>query len=291
MIWKNITIKDKQLIDKYLFGKETAENNFSNLFIWQENYQFQFAIEDDYLYLKGVNANKEDILFAPYAVRANVPPSKTFQDLLQSTTRLFAVTDEEKENLSHLPLLADGWEEDRDRFDYVYSISDLIRLEGAEYHSKKNLIAQFEKQYNYQYEAIDRGNIHEVKEAQLRWCDTRGCELVPGLAAEQNAILRLINNFEPLAVKGGLLRVDSKVIAFSFGEPISERMVVIHIEKGDPQYKGVYQAINQQFLVHAFPQYTYVNRECDLGIAGLRQAKQSYQPKWLYRKWTKRLTI
>ena len=61
-------------------------------------------------------------------------------------------------------------------------------------------------------------------------------------------------------------------------------MAIIHIEKANPDMRGLYQMINQQFLIHAFPQAEIVNREDDLGIPGLRKAKESYGPIGYARK-------
>ena len=67
--------------------------------------------------------------------------------------------------------------------------------------------------------------------------------------------------------------------AFSIGSynPL-ERMAVIHIEKANPEMRGLYQLINQQFLLEEFPGIELVNREDDLGLEGLRKAKMSYCP-------------
>ena len=73
--------------------------------------------------------------------------------------------------------------------------------------------------------------------------------------------------------------MDGELEAFSVGSFNSrEKMAVIHIEKANPDFPGLYQYINQQFLIHEFPEAELVNREDDMGLDGLRQAKMSYAP-------------
>ncbi|MDE5591532.1 MAG: phosphatidylglycerol lysyltransferase domain-containing protein, partial [Helicobacter sp.] len=105
-----------------------------------------------------------------------------------------------------------------------------------------------------------------------------------GLHNEYIGIIESLKVFESLSFQGGILRVDGKIIAFSFGEPLNKDTVVIHIEKANIEYQGAYQAINREFLANQWRNYTYVNREEDLGIEGLRKAKQSYQPLFLQKK-------
>ncbi len=63
-------------------------------------------------------------------------------------------------------------------------------------------------------------------------------------------------------------------------------MALIHIEKANPDIRGLYPFINQQFLVNEFSQVEFVNREEDLGIPGLRKAKLSYHPIRFVEKYT-----
>jgi hypothetical protein len=78
--------------------------------------------------------------------------------------------------------------------------------------------------------------------------------------------------------------VDGKVVAYTVAEPVSDESIVIHFEKGNTAYKGVYQAINQMFLEAQASKYLYVNREQDLGEEGLRKAKLSYNPAFMLKK-------
>jgi hypothetical protein len=48
----------------------------------------------------------------------------------------------------------------------------------------------------------------------------------------------------------------------------------------------LYAAINQYFCKEALSNFTYINREQDLGLPGLRQAKQSYLPDHMVEKFT-----
>ena len=79
--------------------------------------------------------------------------------------------------------------------------------------------------------------------------------------------------------------IDGDLQAFSVGSYNSrEKMAVIHIEKANPEFNGLYQFINQQFLIHEFPEAVLVNREDDVGIPGLRKSKMSYNPIGFARK-------
>jgi len=87
-------------------------------------------------------------------------------------------------------------------------------------------------------------------------------------------------------VKGGVILINGKVEAFTLGEPLNHDTVVIHIEKANPAFEGLYPMINQAFLENHWSEYTYVNREQDLGEEGLRKAKESYFPHQMINKYT-----
>jgi len=79
--------------------------------------------------------------------------------------------------------------------------------------------------------------------------------------------------------------VDEKMIAYTIAEALDDTTVVIHFEKGCPNFKGVYQAINQVFLAQCCQGFQIVNREQDLGDEGLRKAKLSYNPVAFLKKY------
>ena len=103
---------------------------------------------------------------------------------------------------------------------------------------------------------------------------------------EVEGIHEILRNCSMLSVRMGGIYVDDRLEAFSIGSYNSkEKMAIIHIEKANPEMRGLYQMINQQFLIHEFPDAEIVNREDDMGLPGLRQAKMSYAPMDFARKY------
>jgi hypothetical protein len=105
------------------------------------------------------------------------------------------------------------------------------------------------------------------------------------LGNESIAIKEAFSRFEELGVKGGAILINGKVEAFTLGEPLNRDTVVIHIEKANPAFEGLYTLINQAFVEHQWAEYTYINREQDLGEEGLRKAKESYFPHHMINKY------
>jgi hypothetical protein len=168
--------------------------------------------------------------------------------------------------------------------DYVYLRSDLACLSGNRYHRKKNHLNRFLKTYpDYQYQEINQDNLDAVREFQKKWYRTR--EDDSGLQWENDAICQALDNFAALDWQGAAIFIDHQVVAYSLGEPLNSDTVVIHIEKGDLQVSGSYVAINQMFCQNRWQGYTYINREQDLGLPGLKAAKTSYLPHHMLRKY------
>jgi len=175
-------------------------------------------------------------------------------------------------------------EPDRDNWDYVYLVRDLIELAGERHHGKRNHIAQFRAEHTFEYRRLTPDLIPGCTEVQDLWCDERHCDLVATLRAESRAVKEALGELERLSAIGGCILIEGKVQAFTLGEPLNDDTVTIHIEKANSAFHGLYQLINQQFLEHEWQGYAYVNRQQDLGIEGLRRAKESYHPHHMVEK-------
>ena len=177
-------------------------------------------------------------------------------------------------------------QEDRNNFDYVYSVPELIDLRGEKYHDKKNLLNQFVKNHpQYAFLPMTPDIVERCLGFQHEWCEERECEKNPGLFNEHCATHRMLRHFAELRLHGGVIEIDGRIAALTIGEPLRADTYVIHIEKGMGKISGIYQAINHDFLRHAVAGFPYVNREQDLGIPGLRKAKMTYNPVRMVKKY------
>jgi uncharacterized protein len=175
--------------------------------------------------------------------------------------------------------------EDPDNHDYVYLTKDLVDLPGNKFHRKKNHLNRFVKTYEFEYRRMDQDMVDCVLRMQEDWCEMRECAENADLYEEDRAVYEALTNFEELDFVGGAIVIDRKVEAFSIGEPLNADTAVIHIEKANPAISGLYAAINQRFCAGEWSQTTYINREQDLGLEGLRKAKQSYYPHHMVKKY------
>jgi hypothetical protein len=198
----------------------------------------------------------------------------------------------DKEGVEMLDLDPEAYDiiPNRDNFDYVYDAQKMMTFSGKAYHKKKNHVNAFKKMYDgrYEYRTLGCGcHKEEIMAFLRRW------EVERDIQDEYNrvdfelaGIEFLLSNCSYLDYKMGGIYIDGQLEAFSLGVyGKAERMAVIHVEKANPDIRGLYPFICQQFLIHEFPDALLVNREDDMGLEGLRKSKLSYNPIYLEEKY------
>lgn len=168
--------------------------------------------------------------------------------------------------------------DDRDDYDYIYRVKDLVKLSGQDYHSKKNFVQQFKKKNVYEYKPLAPELVRNCLDLQEKWCALRDCHIDESMSLENRMIFELLHNFEKFGLFGGAILIKGKVEAFTVGERLNKTTAVVHIEKANTDFRGIYQAVNNFFCEKELNGYEFVNREQDLGNPGLRKAKLSYHP-------------
>jgi hypothetical protein len=175
---------------------------------------------------------------------------------------------------------------DRDNFDYVYAVGDIATLAGRHFDGKRNQVRRVTREHACAYGPLDDAAVGECLALEEQWCDLRTCHLDETLAAEQEAIGACLRSHRELGLTGGVVRVDGRLKAFALAERLNADTAVVHFEKADPSIAGLYPLMNHWFCREALGAYAFVNREQDLGLPGLRAAKQSWRPHHLVEKHT-----
>lgn len=284
-------LEDRQAILSYLAGQgfQGCERTFANIYLWARFYHVVWAE------VKGTALFRSEIDGVYYySYPAGNGDRKAVVELLMENSRekdvplrFHGLNGKEYEELEqNFPGAFEiVWPGDVE--DYVYETEKLINLSGKKYHGKKNHINRFKTAHpDWSYEPLTDENVEECFQMALRWREYNGCEGDPEKNKEMCVALNSLRLQKELELRGGVLRAGGEVVAFTMGEPVSDDMFVVHIEKAYADIRGAYPLINQQFLQHEASEYTYVNREDDTGEEGLRKAKLSYHPVFMVKKGT-----
>ena len=208
--------------------------------------------------------------------------------------RLVCLTPPQKEELEALFPGAFRFTADRNGFDYLYDIDRLSDLKGKKLHAKRNHIHRFEENNpDWVYEDITPDSLPECLEMDKEWY--RRSMIREGLAEERDlgdegrALRLAMENYEALGLEGGLIRVYGEVVAFTMGDRLSSDTFDVHFEKAYGELQGAYAAINREFarrVRQRHPEIRYLDREDDMGVEGLRKAKESYYPDLMVEKYS-----
>ncbi|MGO1041426.1 DUF2156 domain-containing protein [Clostridioides difficile] len=289
MFFKDIELSSKKELDPYfdLVDYEACEYCFSTLYMWQHVYKTGYYIGEDFAVLVG-EYEGDSFSILPLAKKDKLPEVVDFvlEYFSHNNKKIYlrGITTEVVEFLKEKYPNRFEYIEERDLFDYIYDAESLRTLAGKKNQKKRNHINYFLKEYAGRYEArlLDKENFNECLVLMKEWESNKeeNNEFDESMDDELVGIKKIFNNYDILKdkVKVFGVYVDGKLEAFSIGELLNKNMALIHIEKANPDIRGLYPFINQQFLVSEFKDVEFVNREEDLGIEGLRKAKLSYHP-------------
>jgi hypothetical protein len=266
---------------------KTCDSVFLDSFIWREYYNVRYAVSDNKAILWLMDLDGKTGSAMPICSEEDL--EYYFWKLVEYfNTELKAplyinLADEEAVEQLGLKNMPDKFKitEQVDLKDYLYDGNAMRTLSGKKLHKKKNHLNAFKREYEGRYEyrrlcCSDRGDVWKFLE---RWREEKGEEVEEHLDYEVRGIHEILKNCSLLNVRMSGVYIDGHLEAFTIGSynPL-EQMAVIHIEKANPEIRGLYQFINQQFLIEEFPEAVLINREDDLGLEGLRKAKLSYNP-------------
>ncbi|MDR2725823.1 MAG: phosphatidylglycerol lysyltransferase domain-containing protein [Candidatus Adiutrix sp.] len=294
MAFQTLTLADR---DKFRAAEKSSpeayssEINFTNLFIWRSYYRASWAEHAGCLCLMA-NPEEEASFGLPPAGggdrlaaldftmaeldRLGAAPvcrrtPETLVDQLRASGRSYAAAP------------------DRDNDDYVYLVRQLATLAGRRMHQKKNHYNYFIAHNQFECLPVTTGLTPELLAVQESWLATKveREEIAPRqLRHEMASVREILEHLDDLNLLGLAIRLGGRLEGFTLGELVRPDTALVHLEKANPDIRGLFVALTSHFCRTLPPDVTYVNREQDLGLPGLRRSKESLKPDHLVRKFT-----
>lgn len=288
--FKKVTLNDKTRVEEYLrkSNYRGCEYTFGNMLLWGDLYNTEICFAEGFCFEK--IGRKADVRFIYPSGAGSVETAvRLIKEYAEKNSFPCIICANKGVTDSVAKLFPEAKTElYRDFCDYVYLADDLENLKGKKYHSKRNHLNRFYEN-DWNFEPLTAENIGECLEMNNSWAEQSIDHNIPEDAKSKCDELQVavcsLNNFERLGYIGGVIRVNGKVNAYTFGEPSSADCFVVHVEKALRDFQGTYTAINREFVKSLGGKFKYINREEDTGSENLRKAKMSYCPIFLEEKY------
>jgi hypothetical protein len=251
-----------------------SEFTFAGIYLFRHKHSYRLSLLPGEFFLISGKDGDDTFFMLPFGL----PDKDTLKELFTQFGTMKAASETQAKVLSE-----EGYSiiEDRDNFDYLYRREELANLKGRKFHKKKNLVNRFLENNQCRVEPL----LEEYKDdaiAVLDQWEERHSQ------ADYLAAKEAIEKMWPLQLCGGIYYINDKPAAYSLGEELARgKWFAVHFEKAirSNEYTGIYQYINQSFTSLLPEKYEMINREQDLGVLGLRKAKESYNPAGFVRKY------
>lgn len=272
-------------------GTMASDASFANIYLLRNKYSTKISRYKDFIIRKysgkGARCGYTFPLGKGDVAKALAEIEKDAKECGERLQFAF-VTEEQKEVLENAMPARFCYSSDAGDSDYIYLRSELASLSGKAFHKKKNHFLKFVRTYpDYKYYEIGACNIYDAQKVADAWYYEHLQDEDASQLAEYKAIKEALENFEELGLIGGIIYVNDSPCAMTIASKINENTVDVHFEKAVGEYalNGGYAAINKLFS-EKLDGVTWLNREEDIGIEGLRKAKLSYRPKIMLKKYS-----
>ena len=288
-----ITLSDRSLIMQWAQKAEISLSNygFGHMFMWDHYYRMEMALYEGALFFRYADPAREGGPFMSCPVAIDMPLGDAIalaidhqrqQGLVE---RVYSVPEMWLQRIMDENPDRFNYKESPDFADYVYDRQALSELRGKALHSKRNHVNRFVVEYpDFVYRALNGADLDECLDMHSQWWAERDND--EAYAPERGAIQRVVQHMQDLDARGGGIWIGGKLVAMTIATPLTQGSVDVNVEKALSGYNGLYSAINQQFCEKTLGDIQWVNREEDMGLEGLRRAKQSYHPAFMLKKFT-----
>lgn len=306
--FENMTKEDAEILGEYFDGFDYRGAGYTLLanYIWRNTHCLCWEIIGDYLCLAGADCMIADepnaIISMPMTRTGDYNPAALRETVLEAKRRFeqrkipFSVELIPGHIVQYLEAAFPGqmdFVHDRDSDEYVYLKDKLITLSGRALHKKKNHMNYFLKNYTYEVKPITKEMTDQIMDFVVRSREGRGYDAdeMESLHMEEEAIREILQLIDEPEVYSAAIFIEGSLQAFAIGELLNEDTAAEHFEKANEDYRGLYQVICSEFCKMLPEEIVYVNREEDMGLANLRQAKEALRPDHMEERYSGRFTV
>ncbi|MBR6437576.1 MAG: DUF2156 domain-containing protein [Bacteroidales bacterium] len=277
-----LTLSDREAVQAVMLhaGRRNCNYTFANLVGWQFWYYTEVCVLENAVMLRYTFDGQR----AYMVCTAEDLSLELIEALVKDSNgnlTLIGLEDSQASQLLTLnSQLSISVEPIRNQYDYIYRRTDLATLHGKHLNAKRNHIHRFRAEHpDFEYRPLTPELFDECRRLTEIWQEDKNVNV--SITAERRVMETIFSNWDALDMIGGSIFVDGRMVAFTYGAAVTKDTFDVCVEKADRHVEGAFAIINQQFAEHLPEQYIYFNREEDMGIPGLRQAKLSYHPEIL----------
>ncbi len=285
-----ITIEHESLFRRCIdaAGSQNSSVSFGNVYLWSLMCKRNVGLFGERLCVEFLCRQGEPFYAFPLGRGELAPALEAMRERSRSLGRRFlfrCVTAEEKEELEAAFPGCFRFQLNDALSDYLYSAQSLSTLAGKKLHGKRNHCNRFEAAHQWRFQALTPDLFDECREILRCWDENND-----GGDEEENAAVECAFRYwDKLDMVGGALFAEERMVAFTFGELLRPDTFDVHFEKALADVEGAYPMVCREFvrlLLDKYPEIEIINREEDMGLPGLRKAKQEWRPLSLLEKYT-----
>lgn len=298
----NISKENRELLSEYFAGYDYRGAGFTFLshYVWRTMYCLSWEVIEGYLCIASGRCDKgeRDAVMALPLTKTGEYEPKSLGKCIEKARQKFekaGVTFRLGSIPGHLVEVIEKavpgqfeFIHERDLDEYVYLKEKLITLSGRALHKKKNHLNFFLRTYDYEAKPLSKGMEKDLLEltARIKEYKEMDPDEIDDLEGEYDAIVEMMEHLDDPNVYSVAIFIKGHLEAYAIGERLSEKMAAEHFEKANGAYRGLYQLVCREFCLSLPDEITLVNREEDMGLPNLRQAKEALKPEYMEEKYT-----
>lgn len=291
----SISAEDRKQLEEYFHGYDYRGAGFTFLanYVWRKMYFLSWEIIEGYLCISAGRCDSEDknVVMAMPLTRDGSYDSASLKKCMEICMERFkeagvdftlgSVPGHMVDIIENAMPGAFEFQHIRDLDEYVYLKEKLITLSGRALHKKKNHLNFFLRSYDYESKPLTKDMQKDILEltARIKEYKEMDPDEVDDLEGEYDAISEMLDHIDDSGVYSVAIFIKGKLEAYAIGERLSPEMAVEHFEKANGSFRGLYQLVCREFCLRLPDEVILVNREEDMGLPNLRQAKEALKPE------------